>query len=222
MITTSTRTRTWLVIVTGVILLPASAPAQNPETTRALQRADSLFSYHRYSAADSLVTAVLQKQPDNRDALLRKARLQIQQWRLPAALATLQQTTSPQGPDERYLRGRIALLQKQYDVALSHARDLQRLAPSKAEGFLLEADVHFWQENPALAETPLKRALELDSDNADARFMYGYAIWRRVDASQLPAMAEQWNRALKIDPLHYVTHWHFGNGHTHLTFADYA
>src|SRR5699024_2748364 len=68
----------------------------------------------------------------------------------------------------------------------------------------------------------LRRALQLDPFNADARFSYGYAIWRRVDATRLDAMAAQWNMALEVDPLHYLTHWHFGNGHTNLTYADYA
>ena len=35
-------------------------------------------------------------------------------------------------------------------------------------------------------------------------------------------MAAQWNLALAVDPLHYFTHWHFGNGHTDQTYADYA
>src|SRR5699024_10298083 len=47
-------------------------------------------------------------------------------------------------------------------------------------------------------------------------------IWRRVDATQLDDMAAQWNLALEVDPLHYMTNWHFGNGHTNLTYADYA
>jgi tetratricopeptide (TPR) repeat protein len=35
-------------------------------------------------------------------------------------------------------------------------------------------------------------------------------------------MANQWDIALIINPLHYQTHWHWGNGHTNLTYADYA
>jgi hypothetical protein len=35
-------------------------------------------------------------------------------------------------------------------------------------------------------------------------------------------MAKQWDLALTINPLHYQTHWHWGNGHTNLTYADYA
>lgn len=77
-------------------------------------------------------------------------------------------------------------------------------------------------QNPDQAEAPLQKALSIDPFYADARFSYGYAIWRRVDATQLDDMAAQWNLALEINPLHYLTHWHFGNGHTNLTYADYA
>src|SRR5688572_3029255 len=93
----------WMLLVVGVLMAPATAHSQQDETARILQRADSLFAHHRYAATDSLVTAVLQIQPTDRQALLRKARLHIQQWRLPDALRTLQRTGTPDGPDERYL-----------------------------------------------------------------------------------------------------------------------
>ncbi|RYG03810.1 MAG: tetratricopeptide repeat protein [Chitinophagaceae bacterium] len=35
-------------------------------------------------------------------------------------------------------------------------------------------------------------------------------------------MAAQWEIALAVNPLHFQTHWHWGNGHTNLTYADYA
>src|SRR5690606_10914537 len=120
------------------------------------------------------------------------------------------------------LLGRVRLLEKDYSAALAWARRVQRSAPTHAGGYLLEADTHFWNQDPAAAEAPLVRALELNPFDADARFAYGYAIWRRVDASQLDDMAAQWELAIAVDPLHYVTHWHWGNGHTDRTYADYA
>ncbi|NNU33438.1 hypothetical protein HK413_03365 [Mucilaginibacter sp. S1162] len=91
-----------------------------------------------------------------------------------------------------------------------------------AGAYQLEADVYFWDQHPEQAEAPLKRSLMINPYNADARFSYGYAIWRRVDATQLNAMAAQWEVALAVNPLHFATHWHWGNGHTNLTYADYA
>ena len=114
------------------------------------------------------------------------------------------------------------LLQKKYPDALTVAKQLQQRNPKLAGAYLLEANVSFWNQKPDEAEAPLVKSLQLDPFNADARFSYGYAIWRRIDATQLNDMAAQWQLALNINPLHFQTHWHWGNGHTNLTFADYV
>jgi thioredoxin-like negative regulator of GroEL len=184
---------------------------------QSLNPAAALMQQHRYQEAQEVVDAALQKTPHTPEWLELRARLLIQAWRLDDALQVARTL-----PNRDLWVGRIRLLKKDYASALLSAKAAQAARPNDAEGFLLEADVHFWKEKPELAEAPLRRALELNPLNADARFAYGYAIWRRVDARLLPAMAAQWNLALEIDPLHYVTHWHFGNGHTHLTYADYV
>lgn len=186
-----------------------------------IDSARALFRQHRYREAEAVVHNVLRREPRNRDALLERARLYVQAWRLDMA-DSVTRHIGHNDVDALLLHGRIQLLRKHYAEALESAHAAQRLSPRHAGGFLLEADVRFWEEKPELAEAPLERALGLNPNHADARFAYGYAIWRRVDAQQLHAMAEQWNQALRIEPLHYVTHWHFGNGHTHLTYADYA
>jgi predicted Zn-dependent protease len=167
---------------------------------------------------------VLASAPGHRGARLLLARLQIQAWELPAAEETARGLLAGDPRDEaaHLLIGRIRLLQRDYDEATSVAARVQAMNPSSAGAYLLEADARFWDQDPAGAEAPLVRALELDPFDPDARFNYGYAIWRRVDATQLDAMAAQWRLALAADPLHYVTHWHWGNGHTNLTYADYA
>ena len=177
----------------------------------------ALIRQHRYPEAEQLLNQQLRAAPGDEELLALRVKLLIQAWKLEQAMRVAE--TLPKG---KVLVGRIQLLEKKFDAALASARAAIAANPRDAEAHLLEADVHFWNQKPELAEAPLKRALELDPLNADARFAYGYAIWRRVDARQLPAMAAQWNLALEIDSLHYVTHWHFGNGHTHLTYADYA
>jgi len=119
-------------------------------------------------------------------------------------------------------RGRIFFHMKEFERALEVAKQLQTEYPRHEGGFVLEGDYLIWQQKTAEAEVPLRKALSINPFNADARFLYGYAIWRRVVASQLPDMAAQWEIALQVDPLHYLTHWHWGNGHTHLTYRDYA
>lgn len=177
----------------------------------------ALMQQHRYTEAEHLLNSQLRAAPGDPELLGWRVRLLIQAWRLDQAMRVAQ--TLPHG---QLLVGRIHLLQKNFAAALASAKAAQAANPQDAEAHLLEADVHFWNQQPEKADAPLERALQLDPLNADARFAYGYAIWRRVDAKQLPRMAAQWNLALAIDPLHYITHWHFGNGHTHLTYADYA
>ena len=178
---------------------------------------------NEFQAAEEIITGVLERNPQNRDALLFKAKLQIEAWSLKNAGQICRQILKGNENDQEagLLLGRIKMLGKDYTGALKWARQVQEWNPDNAASYLLESDVHFWNQKPELAEAPLKKCLEIDPFNEDARFNYGYMIWRRVDATQLAAMAAQWALALELNPLHYVTHWHWGNGHTNQTYADY-
>jgi thioredoxin-like negative regulator of GroEL len=177
-----------------------------------------------FHEAEARLAEVLEADPSHREARLLKAELEVQAWELEAAAATALALLEERRRDEdaALLLGRIRLLEKNYDEALDWALQVQRWNRNNAGAHRLEADVRFWAQDPEGAEPALVRALELEPFDADARFNYGYAIWRRVDATQLDAMAAQWGLALELDPLHYYTHWHWGNGHTNLTYADYA
>ncbi|MEJ8801441.1 tetratricopeptide repeat protein [Pontibacter sp. H249] len=179
---------------------------------------------NEFNTAEKLVEEALKYNPKYKPALLQKAKLQVQAWELPEAIATAQQVLQTEAKNEAAALniGRVLMLQKKYEEALAWAQKVQTWNPKNAEAYLLESDVHFWNQKPELAEKPLITSLTLNPFNPDARFNYGYAIWRRVDATQLNDMAAQWELALELNPLHYVTHWHWGNGHTNLTYADYA
>lgn len=196
--------------------------ATTPEAK--LAKAKLAILQNEFKEAEKLVQEVLKQNPKKHDALLLKSKLQIQAWELEKAKTTANQLLKTNAKDEAaaLLVGRILLLQKKYDEALVWAQQVQSWNKSNADAYLLESDVHFWNQKPELAEKPLITSLTLNPFNPDARFNYGYAIWRRVDATQLNAMAAQWELALELNPLHYVTHWHWGNGHTNLTYADYA
>jgi tetratricopeptide (TPR) repeat protein len=190
----------------------------------ALLKADYLILNDEYFDAEALVNKVLKSNPANERGLQLRATLQIQAWRLPQAINTcaLILKANPRSEGTQLIMGRALLLQKKYPEALSVAKNLQKLNPQNAGAYMLEADCYFWDQHPDQAEAPLKKSLTLDPYNPDARFSYGYAIWRRVDATQLNAMAAQWEIALAVNPLHFSTNWHWGNGHTNLTYADYA
>jgi predicted Zn-dependent protease len=179
---------------------------------------------NRFQESEKQTDLVLQHDPTNLDALKTKATLFIEAWKLQEAtdLCYNLLRLSEQDTEISLILGRALLLQRHYDEALTLAKNLQKQHPSLAAAYLLEANVYFWDQHPEKATPLIIKALELDPFDADARFSYGYAIWRRVDATQLDQMAAQWELALAINPLHFQTHWHWGNGHTNLTFADYA
>jgi tetratricopeptide (TPR) repeat protein len=200
--------------------------AQNkmPSEDFKLLTAEDLILHNEFVKAEAVVNGVLKKQPANTAALLLKATLEIQAWRLPSAATICTKILQKDKANEQasLLLGRSLLLQKKYPAALNIAKKLQQQNAKSAGAYQLEADVYFWDQHPELAEAPLKKSLAIDPYNADARFSYGYAIWRRIDATQLNAMAAQWEIALALNPLHFSTNWHWGNGHTNLTYADYA
>lgn len=176
-----------------------------------------------FATAKALLMPILTQYPTDDQALLLEAQLLIQSWELPQAWLICEELLREDSLHQEalLLSGRIQMLRKQYPEAMKVAKLVQRHYTTDARGFLLESEVHFWNRDPVKAEVPLRTALRADPFNSDARFYYGYALWRRVDARLLPKMAEQWELALEVDPLHYNTHWHWGNGHTHLTYADY-
>ena len=198
---------------------------------RGLSRADKAVLWANYywltndfSRSEQDVKVALVADNTSRWARRMKATLAIEAWNLPAAEQQCRALLAADPRDEAtaLVLGRALLLQKKYPAALAVAKQLQQANPKLAGAYLLEANVYFWNQQPEQAEAPLVKCLTLDPFNADARFSYGYAIWRRIDATQLNDMAAQWQLALAINPLHFQTHWHWGNGHTNLTYAAYA
>ncbi len=195
---------------------------QSSDSYRHLQ-SQYLILNNDYKGAQSLVDGILKKNPNNQDALAEKAFLEIQAWRLSNAASLCEAALKKQYSEKIMLMlGKARLLQKNYDAAMNIANDILAKNPASAGAYLLKADVYFWNQQPELSEEPLKKSLEINPFDANARFSYGYAIWRRIDATQLNAMAAQWELALALNPLHFRTNWHWGNGHTNLTYADYA
>ncbi|MGM0545206.1 MAG: tetratricopeptide repeat protein [Bacteroidota bacterium] len=186
--------------------------------------AQLLIKQHQYQKAQKIVKELLEANSDNPEANRLQAELDIQAWRLDEADQIAKQLLEgySDNPDAGIIRGTVALLQQDYERAMEWAKRVQKWDDERAAGYVLASEVHFWLQQPDQAKASLRKALERNPFDADARYYYGYAIWREGDATQLPDMANQWNFALEINPQHYLTHWHFGNGHTHLTYADYT
>lgn len=196
---------------------------KTPNQAIELLSADYFMLNNDYKAAEQIVNKVLKQDSKNEKAISLKVALKVQAWLLPEAATICEQFLKAKSSEKiELMLGRVKLLQKKYVESLNIAKKVIANNSKNADAYLLEADVHFWDQHPELAEAPLIKSLEINPYNADARFSYGYAIWRRIDATQLNAMAAQWEIALAINPLHFQTHWHWGNGHTNLTYADYA
>lgn len=178
---------------------------------------------NEFNQAEQIIKRLLAKSPGLEEAQIMRASLYIQRWELPKARLICDELLRQDSlhREALILSGRIEMLRKHYAEAMTAAKSMQKAYPDDSRGYLLESEVHFWNLESEKAEAPLLAALRLEPFNADARFFYGYAIWRRIDARLLRDMANQWELALEINPLHYLTHWHWGNGHTHLTYVDY-
>jgi tetratricopeptide (TPR) repeat protein len=207
----------WQEALQGINLLKKGSPAQD------LLLANYLILNNDFSAAEKHVDKVIKEDKQNEQAIYLKSILEMHAWRLSNASTLLENFLKIKYSEKLQLMlGRIRILEKKYPEALEIAKKTLKLNPNSAGAYLLEADAYFWDQQPDLAVVPLRKSLQIDPFNADARFYYGYAIWRKIDARLLNDMANQWEIALSINPLHYQTHWHWGNGHTNLTYADYA
>ena len=188
-----------------------------------LLAAEYLILTNEFKEAELIVNKILVNNGQEEKAILLKSVLEMHAWRLPEAGSILEKALKNVRSEKLQLMlGRIRLLEKKYSEALTIAQNVLKVNKQSAGAYLLEADTYFWDQQPELALAPLRKSLEIEPFNADARFSYGYAIWRKIDARLLNEMAKQWDLALTINPLHYQTHWHWGNGHTNLTYADYA
>jgi len=181
------------------------------------------YLQNKFGEAEQILQKPLASNAPPLDALLLRAQLYTEAWELDTAQRLCQKLLRlhPDSPAVAVQLGEVFILQKKYADAIAVAQRVQQYHPHYADAYKLEAKAHFWHLRLEAAEKALRKCLELNPFDADARFNYGYALWRKVDVTLLDDMAAQWEVALAINPLHYLTHWHWGNGHTHLTFADY-
>jgi tetratricopeptide (TPR) repeat protein len=93
------------------------------------------------------------------------------------------QTISPEAA-QHMQAGIAADKQKQFDVAITEFKKVTELEPTFADGFVGLGQSYMEEHNFASAVTPLKRALEVDSDLASAHQLLGYALLAQGYAAQ--------------------------------------
>lgn len=110
-----------------------------------LAEAYLLIKKHQYAKAEQIVSSVLEDRPDNREATLLQTELDIQAWRLDQAdqKAANLLDTDTEDPKAGLIRGKIALLIRNFDQALDWAQNIQQWDSDFADGYWLEAEAHF-------------------------------------------------------------------------------
>jgi tetratricopeptide (TPR) repeat protein len=74
--------------------------------------------------------------------------------------------------------------QRQFDVAIAEFRKVTELDPAYADGFISLGQAYMEEREFASAMTPLKHALDLDSDSVPAHQLLGYALLVQGYAAQ--------------------------------------
>jgi tetratricopeptide (TPR) repeat protein len=93
------------------------------------------------------------------------------------------QTISPEAA-QHMQAGIAADKQRQFDVAVAEYRKVTELEPAFADGFISLGQAYMEKHDFASAITPLKHALEVDSDLAPAHQLLGYALLAQGYAAQ--------------------------------------
>src|SRR5690606_35458165 len=153
--------------------------------------------------------------PRQPEARLLSIRLAVEAWQLDWAAEQAEALLAGRrrDPEGALLLARIRLLQGGAAEALAWAPRAQQWTPGNAAPHRVEGEIHLAEDRIPQAEASLRRALELDPFDADARFTFGYVLWLREAPAPVAAVA-QWELALEADPLHFRAHWHLGNGYT--------
>jgi len=189
-----------------------------------LVRARYYYLNNAFKTAEDITTTILERNPGNRRARRLKVKLFIQAWQLPEAEITIKDLLAgePMDAGAQLLLGELKLLQRDFDAALSIAEKIYAFDSLNDDALLLKAKAYLSKGEQSKAKRTIERSLKIEPLNADARFYYGYSIWKEGDPRKSGLVSDQWDLALRIHPLHYLTHWHFGNAQTHKNYTRYA
>ncbi len=192
-------------------------------TSILLLKAEWFFNQSEFFKSEHLVDSILNLKHNNASALILKTRLLIEAWKLKEAenIASNLFQHNPKNVVAQYLLSNIFSLQGQQAEAEKSAKDLTRNFPESPWGYLLMGKWELINNSPKQADSLFKIGLGIDPINADLQFYYGYTKWRLRQGSFLQEMKNHWDICLMVNPLHFLAHWHLGNGHTNIGNFQY-
>jgi putative PEP-CTERM system TPR-repeat lipoprotein len=115
-----------------------------------------------YKNAQGTLRTLLEVEPESPEVHLQVAMVQLKLDDTKAARASLQQAIELQAdfPKAQVMLGRLYIIEKGYDAALSVASDLKEEHPDEAYGYELEGDVYASRKQQAHAADAYTKALE--------------------------------------------------------------
>lgn len=186
-------------------------------------KAQYCFNINQFKRSESLVDSVLEGSRNNVSALNLKAELWIEKWNLKESENLLVELSgkNPKLSFSKYLLGLTYLLEGKFKELQIQIEQIKTEFPDQAWSELLLGRFQLIKNEPIKGDSTFKSGLLKSPLNADLRFYYGNTQWRNARGNFLERMDAQWNICLQINPLHYLAHWHLGNGHTLNTYFNY-
>lgn len=157
--------------------------------------------YHRMGdieKAETQLTQVMAKEPENRKALYLLVDIQISRKDNTAALNTLDRIikASPREIEAQYRKGLLYIENNDFDNALVLSREMVKKFPDRPEGHRLQGFSYFFKKQFTEALAPLQKSL-IQQPNAGSYYMLGLTHYYRNESEQ--AM-NQFQKALDLQP----------------------
>ena len=191
-------------------------------TNNRLLKAEFLYLNNSFFTSEKIVDSILLGNKSNAKALLLKAELEVESWKMSTAEDILKELLQKNNKNSKsaFILANAYLLEGKTKEARLLSTQLKVEYPLEGLGDLIEGRILLLENNPRKADSAIRIGIEKDPLNADLRFYYGYLKWRIGDGDFLNLMENEWVLCLQINPLHFLAHWHLGNGHTNKTFED--
>ncbi len=202
--------------------LPADARVYRGTVTRELRAADSLMQTGRYAEAEAKYTALLNKNPGNIEARSGLALAQSELYKLDAAEKNANAVLA-KDPNHALAHVALGVVYRNRTASQDMTYKLRRDELLAKSAYELEMAVI---QNPKLpeahnqlgvtyrfqgrydgAEQAFERALELDSDFAEALLNYGIM---RLERNDVAGAKELYQKAIRLNSKNHMAHYRLG------------
>jgi putative PEP-CTERM system TPR-repeat lipoprotein len=180
------------------LLKKAIAACDASITSPTLSLAAVYAAMGKMQEAETQITKVLTKEPENRRALFLLADLQKHRKDRAAALITLDRIikANPRDIEAQYQKGLLYIENGDIEKAIALSHELTKDYPDRPEGHRLQGFAFFFKKQYSDVIAPLQKSL-LQQPNASAYYMLGLTHYYRQESEQA---VNQLQKALDLQP----------------------